>query len=242
MQNNGAITITPAAISKTIPQGYHNGLGTVATDSNLVSANIKAGKTIFGVGGKSSVVETSDGTATSEQMLSGLTAYVNGSKITGNIVSKSATNYTPSTSNQIISAGQYLSGIQTILGDPDLIASNILNGVSIFGVTGNATIQSLGGRRVAYGTTRSQTLNLSFTPDIVIVYLCDKVDVDNFSTGVVVRWIVHETSTGIDYSIRDAGGNANAYSVWNGNVTINGGTVTLANTSIYNNYRYIAIE
>lgn len=177
MQNNGAITITPAATAKMIPQGYHNGLGTVATDSNLISANIKSGKTIFGVSGKSSVVETSDGTAIAEQMLSGSTAYINGAKITGNIVSKSATNYTPSTSNQIISAGQYLSGIQTILGDSNLIASNIVSGKSIFGIAGNVTIQSLGGKAYSSGVLYSDynssgswytSVTLPFTPAFVV--------------------------------------------------------------------------
>lgn len=241
MQNNGAITITPAATAKIIPEGYHNGLGTVATDTNLISANIKAGKTIFGVSGKSSVVETSDGTATAGQMLSGSTAYVNGSKITGNIASKPAAIITPTTSNQIISANQYLEGVQTILGDPDLIASNILNGVSIFGVTGNVTIQSLGGKRVAFGTTVSQTLNLSFTPDIVIVYLINQTDVTNYSTGTVLKLAVHESSTGLDYQIKDAAGNANAYIQWGGGITINGGTVTIANLATSVTWRYIAI-
>ena len=54
---------------------------------------------------------------------------------------KSATTYTPSTSNQTIAAGQYLSGVQTIMGDSNLQGSNILSGVSIFGVSGSVVIQ-----------------------------------------------------------------------------------------------------
>lgn len=49
---------------------------------------------------------------------------------------KSAQTYTPTTTDQTISADQYLTGAQTILGDADLIASNIKSGVTIFGVTG----------------------------------------------------------------------------------------------------------
>ena len=60
----------------------------------------------------------------------------NGNIITGTIQSKSATTYTPTTHNQTISAGVYLSGTQTIKGDNNLIAENIKSGVSIFGVTG----------------------------------------------------------------------------------------------------------
>ena len=50
---------------------------------------------------------------------------------------KSATTYTPSTSNQTISSGYYLTGTQTIKGDSNLVASNIKSGVSIFGVNGS---------------------------------------------------------------------------------------------------------
>ena len=44
--------------------------------------------------------------------------------------------FTPTTSNQTIPVGKYTTGVQTILGDANLIASNIKDGVSIFGVTG----------------------------------------------------------------------------------------------------------
>lgn len=46
---------------------------------------------------------------------------------------------TPSTSNQTIASGQYLTGTQTIKGDANLVASNIKSGVSIFGVAGSLT-------------------------------------------------------------------------------------------------------
>ena len=49
---------------------------------------------------------------------------------------KSAQTYTPTTSNQTIASGQWLSGAQTISGDANLVAGNIKKDVSIFGVTG----------------------------------------------------------------------------------------------------------
>ena len=49
---------------------------------------------------------------------------------------KAATTYTPTTTNQTIAAGTYLTGIQTIKGDANLVAGNIKSGVSIFGVSG----------------------------------------------------------------------------------------------------------
>ena len=83
-------------------------------------------------------MDTSDATLDAgSKMLSGVTAYADGTKYTGSITSKAATTYTPTTSDQTISSGQYLSGAQTIKGDVNLTASNIANGVTIFGVTGS---------------------------------------------------------------------------------------------------------
>lgn len=49
---------------------------------------------------------------------------------------KGAQTFTPGTTDQTISADQYLTGAQTILGDVNLLASNIADGVTIFGITG----------------------------------------------------------------------------------------------------------
>lgn len=52
---------------------------------------------------------------------------------------QAATTITPSTINQKIPLGRYLTGNVTIAGDADLVASNIKSGVNIFGVTGTYT-------------------------------------------------------------------------------------------------------
>lgn len=94
-------------------------------------------------GGTAKFVDTSDGDAAASDMLSGKKAYVNGTLVTGNIQSKAAATYTPTTSDQTIAADQYLSGAQTVKGDANLVASNILNGVTIFGVQGNLALPSI---------------------------------------------------------------------------------------------------
>lgn len=83
------------------------------------------------------ILDTSDANAAAGDILSGKSAYVNGLKVNGNIPFKAAATIIPGTSNQTISAGQYLQDDQIILGDTNLLASNIKKGVSIFGVNGS---------------------------------------------------------------------------------------------------------
>ena len=134
--SKGATTYTPGKTNQTIASGnYLSGTQTIKGDANLVAGNIAKGKSIFGVTGS----YTSDANATAGNILSGKTAYVNGVKITGTIPSKGATTYTPGKTNQTIASGNYLSGVQTIKGDANLVAGNIKKGVSIFGVSGSYT-------------------------------------------------------------------------------------------------------
>lgn len=137
--------------------------GTNLTAGNIKSGVTILGVTgnYEGAGG----TDTSGATVTADDVLSGVTAYGASGLITGNIATvtatqsgnvvtvpkgyiasaqtitvgtaKAAATYTPGTTDQTIASGQYLTGAQTISGDSNLIAGNIKNGVSIFGVTGN---------------------------------------------------------------------------------------------------------
>ncbi len=61
---------------------------------------------------------------------------------TKQLTTKAATTITPSTSNQTVAAGTYLTGALTIAGDADLVAANIVSGKNIFNVAGNHTCPS----------------------------------------------------------------------------------------------------
>ncbi len=159
MANQGAKTASlNCGGAYTIPAGYHNGSG-------KVTANALSGQT--------------DATAGAGDIRKGKTAWVKGNKVTGTMTEKAAATITPGTSNQNIAANQYLTGAQTIKGDANLVAANIISGKSIFGVAGNArkyvtksiTVTS-GGSSANFTSYESLTrkfpplvvTNLGFTP------------------------------------------------------------------------------
>lgn len=136
--NVSVLQYMPSTSDITIESGqYINSDLTISGDADLIPENIKVGTTIFDVVGSYEGVDTSDATAIAGEILDGKTAYVNGVKLTGTIPFKTSETYTPTTIDQIIASGQYLSGNQTISGDVDLVAGNIKSGISIFGVTGS---------------------------------------------------------------------------------------------------------
>lgn len=103
--NNGAGgTVTPTTTSQTKAAGYYSSVITISGDANLVSSNIKSGVSIFGVTGSSSVVDTSTGTATAANILSGKIAFVGGASVTGTMTNRSSTTSTVSTLNDSTSA------------------------------------------------------------------------------------------------------------------------------------------
>ena len=90
MTNNGDTSgdISSKDGTVTIPAGYTSG-GSVGIDSTekakIVSGNIKSGVTILGVSGDNNVVDTTlaTGGAAAAQIMSGYSAFVNGTKVDG---------------------------------------------------------------------------------------------------------------------------------------------------------------
>ena len=88
----------------------------------------------------SSGVDVSDTTAMPMDVRSGAVFYdAEGTRTSGTIPSIGAYYITPTTSDQEIPDGVYINGGIVIKGDANLLAANIVQGVTIFGVTGTAS-------------------------------------------------------------------------------------------------------
>lgn len=120
-----------------------------------------------------SSIDTNVGTATSADILEGKIAFSKNKKITGTIPSIAATDYIPTITDQKILNGNYLSGIQTIKGDSNLIAANIKKGVEIFGVVG--ALES--GGTTIHRSTILDTTNSTSKQDTV----------DNWSSKILIK-------------------------------------------------------
>ena len=83
------------------------------------------------------LIDLTKDTVAEDTMLSGVTAHdKSGNEVTGTIPRKSSRHYVPNESGHTISAGQYLSGDQTIPGDENFTSANIAGGVTIWNKTG----------------------------------------------------------------------------------------------------------
>lgn len=138
---------------------------TLINASQLVSgikAHARSGAVITGT--NTNDANTSDANATASQILSGATAYVQGSKVTGTMTNNGAVSGTISTKAQQYSVpAGYHDGsgkVQIASAEQDkIIAGNIKSGVSILGVTGSYSGEA--------AVLQSKTVTSSFTAQTV---------------------------------------------------------------------------
>ncbi|KIQ93892.1 hypothetical protein LH47_02042 [Anoxybacillus thermarum] len=155
-----------------------NGLGAKAikkpNGNDVAAGNLKAGSIYtLRYNGTNFILqgEGGSGNAQSSDVLSGKTFTNDSGEQTGTMPNQGAIIITPTTSNQAIPAG-YHNGSGYVKGDPNLVAANIKQGVSIFGVAG-----SFDGKRWASGSNTIASngvltvSGLAFTPKIVYYYV-----------------------------------------------------------------------
>ena len=140
----GATVTVPAgfystSVSASVASGSASTPATTITANPTISVNA-SGLITASVSGSQSITPTvSAGYVTSG---TAGTVSVSGSD-TQQLTTQAAQTITPTTANQTIPSGTYLTGTQTILGDANLVASNILRNVSIFGVTGTLALPNI---------------------------------------------------------------------------------------------------
>ncbi len=143
---NAKQALNPA--NDTVNKGLYDATTLHAVDADLAAGNIKSGITIFGFVGPATVQDISAANATVAQVLASSTFFsVTGAIKTGTMPNKvgSATVITPSTTDQAFPQGYYggAVGDGKCSGDANLVTGNIKSGVTIFGVSGVATVQDI---------------------------------------------------------------------------------------------------
>lgn len=236
---------TPTKSQQTVqtPEGYD---GLISVTVNAIPSNY---------------IDTSDATATENSILSGETAYVDGSLIIGTIATKTSSNLTASGKTVTVPAGYYASaakksvstatqatptisvsnsGIITASStqsagyvssgtksatytlsssdDSDFIASNIKNGVTIFGVEGNYIGGGKGYANEAQSIWGGSSYEIKCTSQPKLCFVIDKLG--PMHTSLQVLWAYYDFTNGIGQACLFNNGSYfgvySAYASWDG--------------------------
>ena len=143
-------TVTPSTSQQTItPDNSYDGLSSVTVEA-MPSGTLNA------------PTVNSSGLITAQIGTSGYLA--SGTKTTKQLTTQAAQTITPGTADQTIASGKYLTGVQTIKGDANLVAGNIKKGVSIFGVAGS---YSESGSSGGSSTNNCEAYHITSTSDTI---------------------------------------------------------------------------
>lgn len=143
---HGDLTASGSVI--TVPSGWYGTAASTAIAAGSItipsySFDIKPDITLNSATGKIDLWKSLAYTIP-VSLTSGYIAQASGPRVDATVDSsyqlpvKAAATIVPSTVDQVVASGYFLTGAQTIKGDANLVASNIITGASIFGVVGTA--------------------------------------------------------------------------------------------------------
>ena len=144
---NDSSDLTVSGATVTVPAGFYasSASGTVSSGSATPAATVSATGATVSTG--TNTLTLSKSVTNTPQVTAGYvssgTAGSSSVSLTASVTTKASATITPGTSNQTIASGTYLTGTQTISGDANLVAGNIVSGKTIFGVSGSAQIPSI---------------------------------------------------------------------------------------------------
>ena len=127
----GASNLTVSGKTVTVPAGYY---------PEQVSKDVETSEQAT-----PSITVSSGGLITASASQSAGYVAAGSKSATKQLTAQAAQTIMPGTVDQTIAAGCYLTGTQTIKGDANLLAENIVSGVTIFGVAGTAEAGGSGG-------------------------------------------------------------------------------------------------
>ena len=127
----GTSNLTASGKTVTVPAGYY---------PEQVSKDVETSEQAT-----PSITVSSSGLITASASQSAGYVAAGSKSATKQLTAQAAQTITPGATDQTIAAGRYLTGVQTIKGDANLMAENIVRGVTIFGVAGTAETGGSGG-------------------------------------------------------------------------------------------------
>ena len=136
--------LTASGATVTVPAGYYASQATKSVSSGSATAPATISGTSASVSTGTNTLTLSKTVSVTPSVSAGYvasgTAGNSNVSLTASVTTKAAATITPTTSDQTIASGTYLTGAQTIKGDANLVASKIVYPNTIFGVQGTAQL------------------------------------------------------------------------------------------------------
>jgi hypothetical protein len=197
-QGTGYVTGANKTASKTITLTANGGTVTASDGSTSINKSVSTATQAT----PSISINSSTGliTATATQTAGYVAAGTKSS--TYQMAFQPAQTITPGTTDKTIAENTYLGGVQTIKGDANLVASNIVSGKSIFGVVGTATTGGGGDSSDVTAETNAYTEKLA-TLETAITALENELQGKATGGGSIEAWTGNITSPhlGTEYAI-----------------------------------------